>query len=84
MSESTQKNRAAAEMLVSGGREGWRERECDEMMNLLAVVQWVCGKTTPPPGGGAAHNKHVTSAASIFCQNNHFKFILLTFCDNYS
>lgn len=52
-----------------GGKDG-EKRECDEMMNLLAVVQWVCGKTAPPPGGGAGPNRHVASA-SVFCQNNY-------------
>lgn len=48
-------NRAAAEMVVSGGGEKDGERrECDEMMDFLFGMRWLvspCGKATPPPCG---------------------------------
>lgn len=63
------------------GRKDREKRECDEMMNLLAVgMQWVlspCSETTPPPYGSGENFKHMPSAAAfLFCLNNHMKYIL--------
>lgn len=56
--------RAAVEMVVSGGEEGWREeRECDEMMNFLAVgMLWLvssCSEATLPPSGEKEPYRHI-------------------------
>lgn len=52
------------------GRKDRVKRECDEMMNLLAVgMQWLaspCSETTPPPYGSSENFKHMPSAAA-FC-----------------